>query len=48
MIKEALERELRRGGRIYYISNRVSALEPLAAKLRRLVPGISIKIATGR
>ena len=26
MIKEALERELRRGGRIYYISNRVSGL----------------------
>lgn len=48
MIKEALERELRRGGRIYYISNRVSALEPLAAKLRRLVPGISIKIAHGQ
>lgn len=39
MIKEALERELRRGGRIYYISNRVSALEPLAAKLRVLVTG---------
>ena len=48
MIKEALERELRRGGRIYYISNRVSALESLSAKLRRLVPGISIKIAHGQ
>lgn len=48
MIKEALERELRRGGRIYYIHNRVSGLETIAAKLRKLVPGISIKIAHGQ
>lgn len=48
MIKEALERELRRGGRIYYINNRVNGLEAIAAKLRKLVPGISIKIAHGQ
>lgn len=48
LIKEALERELRRGGRVYYISNRVSSLEPIAVKLRRLVPGISIKVAHGQ
>jgi len=48
MIKEALERELRRGGRIYYINNRVSGLETIAVKLRKLVPGISIKIAHGQ
>ena len=48
MIKEALERELRRGGRIYYISNRVSGLETIAAKLRKLVPGINIRIAHGQ
>lgn len=48
MIKEALERELRRGGRIYYISNRVSGLEEIAIKLRKLVPGINIKIAHGQ
>lgn len=48
MIKEALERELRRGGRIYYVHNRVSGLEAIAAKIRRLVPGISIKLAHGQ
>ena len=48
MIKEALERELRRGGRIYYIHNRVSGLETIATKLRKLVPGINIKIAHGQ
>ncbi len=48
LIKEALERELRRGGRIYYISNRVNGLEDIAAKLRKLVPGINIRIAHGQ
>lgn len=48
MIKEALERELRRGGRVYYIHNRVSGLEAIAARLRKMVPGISIKIAHGQ
>lgn len=48
MIKEAIERELRRGGRVYYIHNRVSGLEAIAGKLRKMVPGISIKIAHGQ
>lgn len=48
MIKEALERELRRGGRIYYIHNRVSGLEQIAGKLRKLVPGINIRLAHGQ
>lgn len=48
LVKEAIERELRRGGRVYYIHNRVSGLETIAAKLRRLVPGLNIKIAHGQ
>lgn len=48
MLKEALERELRRGGRVYYVHNRVAGLETIAARLRRLVPGINIKIAHGQ
>lgn len=48
MIKEALERELRRGGRIYYIYNRINDLDSIAAKLKRLVPGIKVRIAHGQ
>lgn len=48
MIKEALERELRRGGRVYYVHNRVVGLENIAADLRALVLGISIRIAHGQ
>ncbi len=48
MIKEALEREMRRGGRIYYVHNRVLGLGNIAADLRSLVPGINIRIAHGQ
>ena len=48
MIKEALERELRRGGRIYYVHNRVSALHLLAERLRKMVPGLQVRIAHGQ
>ena len=48
MVKEALEREIRRGGRIYYVHNRIEGLASIAAKLRELVPGISIGVAHGR
>ena len=48
MIKEALEREIRRGGKIYYVHNRVKGLEAIAQKIHALVPGISIRIAHGQ
>lgn len=48
MIKEALERELRRGGRIYYVHNRVSGLHLIAERLRKMVPGIQIRVAHGQ
>lgn len=48
MIKEALERELRRGGRIYYVHNRVSGLHLIAERLRKMVPGIQVRVAHGQ
>ena len=48
MIKEALEREIRRGGRVYYVHNRVQGLETLAQKIRQLVHGIAVRIAHGQ
>ena len=48
LIKEALEREIRRGGRVYYVHNRVQGLETLANKIRQLVPGIAVRIAHGQ
>lgn len=48
MVKEAIERELRRGGRVYYIRNRVEGLEAISKKLRTLIPGLNVKIAHGQ
>jgi transcription-repair coupling factor (superfamily II helicase) len=48
MVKEAIEREIRRGGRIYYVHNRIESLNHIAAHLREMVPGLSIGIAHGR
>lgn len=48
MVREALEREIRRGGRIYYVHNRIEGLSRIAAHLRELVPGITIGMAHGR
>ncbi|HIU63797.1 MAG TPA: transcription-repair coupling factor [Candidatus Avacidaminococcus intestinavium] len=48
MIKEALEREIKRGGQVYYVYNRVQGLERIADKLRKLVAGIDVRIAHGQ
>ena len=48
MIKEALERELRRGGRIYYVHNRVSGLPLIAERLQKLIPGINVRVGHGQ
>ncbi len=48
MIKEAIIRELKRGGQIYYVHNRVEGLEAIAHRLRQLVPGLSLRVAHGQ
>jgi len=48
MIKEAIERELRRGGQIYYVYNRVQGLAAIAKHLRELIPNLSMRVAHGQ
>ncbi len=48
LIKEALERELARGGQIFFVHNRVRSLEAAAAKLQRLAPRARIVIGHGQ
>ncbi|MDA1260768.1 MAG: helicase-related protein, partial [Planctomycetota bacterium] len=45
MIKEALERELARGGQVFFVHNRVRSLEATAQRLQRLAP--RARIVTG-
>lgn len=48
VITEAIERELRRGGQVYYMHNDVESIMHCAAKLHELVPEARIGIAHGK
>lgn len=48
MIIQAIQRELKRGGQVYYIHNRVDTIEFTAAKLHKYLPDARIVVAHGR
>lgn len=48
VIKDAIERELARGGQVYYIHNRVNDIDEISASLAELVPEARIVSAHGR
>ena len=48
VIKNAIERELARGGQVYYLYNRVDNISAKAANLRRMLPDAVIEIAHGQ
>jgi len=47
-IKEAIEKELHRGGQVYIIHNRVNDIEIFSSKIRELVPQSKIVIGHGQ
>ncbi len=48
IIAEAIEKELRRGGQVYYLHNQIEDIEEKAARLHVLVPQARIGIAHGK
>jgi transcription-repair coupling factor (superfamily II helicase) len=48
VIREAVERELGRGGQVFYVYNRVEGLYERAARLSALVPSARIAVAHGQ
>ena len=48
LIKEAVQRELMRGGQVYYLHNEVRTIENTADKLHQLVPQATIAIGHGQ
>ncbi len=48
IIKEAVLRELLRGGQIYFLHNDVSTIENAAEKLRELIPEVRLGVAHGQ
>ncbi|MCY1074457.1 transcription-repair coupling factor [Archangium lansingense] len=47
-IKEAIEREVARGGQVFFVHNRVESLPSMEEMLKRLVPHISVGVAHGQ
>ena len=48
MVREAIQRELARGGQIYYVFNRVRGIDELAARIASLVPDAVVDYAHGQ
>ena len=48
IINDAIRRELRRGGQVYYLHNRVETIERVAARIQQSIPEASIGIAHGK
>ncbi|MFC1865616.1 transcription-repair coupling factor [Chloroflexota bacterium] len=48
LVREAVTRELERGGQVFFVHNRVRSIEYNAARLRTLLPEASIAVAHGQ
>ncbi len=48
MVREAINRELARGGQIYYVFNRVRGIDELAGRIASLVPDANVAYAHGQ
>jgi transcription-repair coupling factor (superfamily II helicase) len=48
LIRQAILRELRRGGQVYFVHNRVQTIEAMAEQLHQLVPEAKIAIGHGQ
>ena len=48
LIKEAIMKEKKRGGQIFFVHNRINGIERIAKSISSLVPGVSIAVGHGR
>ncbi len=48
VIKEAVTRELRRGGQVFFVHNRVRSINQIASLIQRLVPEAKLAVAHGQ
>lgn len=48
LIKGAVEEELKRGGQIYFLHNRVQTIDDMASKLRSLLPQARVVVTHGK
>ena len=48
MVTRAIEREVGRGGQVFYLHNRVETIDKAAARLRTLIPRVRFAVAHGQ
>ncbi|MGG3279031.1 transcription-repair coupling factor [Paenibacillus solani] len=48
LVREAIERELARGGQVYYLYNRVQGIQEMAAQISMLVPDARVGVGHGQ
>jgi len=48
VIADAIRRELARGGQVYYLHNRIDTIERTAARLSKMLEGVTIAVAHGQ
>lgn len=48
LIKDAILREIARGGQVYFVYNRVNGIEKMASFVKDLVPGCRVAVAHGQ
>lgn len=47
-IREAITREIARGGQVYFVHNRVQSIHAMHERLKKILPQISIRVAHGQ
>ena len=48
LVVDAIHHEIRRGGQVFYLHNRVQTIDIVASQLRTLLPGITIGVGHGQ
>jgi transcription-repair coupling factor (superfamily II helicase) len=48
LVRDAILRELDRGGQVFYVHNRVETIEAQAEQLRKMLPGVRIVVGHGQ
>ncbi len=48
VIKDAIAKEIARGGQVYYLHNRVRSIQKIAAKLKAMLPDARVAVAHGQ
>ncbi len=48
LVREAILREVKRGGQVYFLHNRVQTIDGMADKLRKLIPEATFGVAHGK